>query len=133
MPARRSILIADDDSGLRVALRTLLEQEGYSVEESTAVADLPARMLSAERKPDLVLLDLVMPDANGMDVLRSMRESIPSPLPVVVITAHGSARVTIEAMQLGTSLQDLVGTEVEIALPPTLCWGYPSDDRTAAT
>jgi ABC-type Fe3+/spermidine/putrescine transport system ATPase subunit len=39
----------------------------------------------------------------------------------------------IEAMQLGTSLQDLVGTEVEIALPPTLCWGYPSDDRTAAT
>lgn len=102
MTSSKSILIADDDSGLRTALRTLLEQEGYAVEESAAAADLPARMTgAADKKPDLVLLDLVMPDANGMDVLRSLRESLPTPLPVIVITGHSSARVTIEAMQLG--------------------------------
>ncbi|MGD9713716.1 MAG: sigma-54-dependent transcriptional regulator [Thermomicrobiales bacterium] len=113
MSVKKSILVADDDSGLRAALRTLLEQDGYVVEECAAAADLPARMTgTGANKPDLILLDLVMPDMNGMDVLRALRDSLPTPLPVVVITGHGSARVTIEAMQLGA--YDYVSKPFEI-------------------
>ncbi len=98
----RRILIADDDSGLRTALRTLLEQEGYKVDEAEAGHNLPEVFTgNGQEKPDLMLLDLVMPGKSGMDVLRSLRDTMQPPLPVIVVTAHGTASVTIEAMQLG--------------------------------
>ncbi len=133
MSARKAILVADDDSGLRAALRVLFEQEGYAVDETTTAADLPTRM-TADNPPDLVLLDLVMPDMNGMDVLRTLRESLPTPLPVIVVTGHGSARVTIEAMQLGA--YDYVAKpfdidDVLITVRRYFEWRALSDDVTA--
>lgn len=135
MTAPRTILIADDDSGLRTALRTLLEEESYTVEESATAANLAARMTGDDgNKPDLVLLDLVMPDADGMDVLRSLREILPAPLPIIVITGHGSARVTIEAMQLGA--YDYVAKpfdvdDVVLTINRFFDWRGLSDDVTA--
>ncbi|MBX3071158.1 MAG: sigma-54-dependent Fis family transcriptional regulator [Thermomicrobiales bacterium] len=132
---KKRILIADDDAGLREALRILLDQEGYIVEETAVAADLASRMTDAsDGKPELILLDLVMPDANGMDVLRTLRDSLPAPLPVIVITGHGSARLTIEAMQLGA--YDYIAKpfdvdEVVHTINRYFEWRALSDDVTA--
>ncbi len=97
-----NIVIADDDAALRGALRDLLTGEDYHVEEVASGDQLAGRFGNgASGAPDLVLMDLVMPGKGGMDVLRELRQTLQPPLPVIVMTAHGSAKVAIEAIQLG--------------------------------
>jgi two-component system response regulator AtoC len=98
----KHIVIADDDAALRSALRDLLADEDYEVEEVASGEEIARRFGNgAGDVPDLVLMDLVMPGKGGMDVLRELRQALPPPLPVIVMTAHGSAKVAIEAIQLG--------------------------------
>src|SRR6266478_8743088 len=81
------ILVVDDESEIREGLELLLSSEGYSVSSAgTGEAGL-ARL---EEQPfDLVLLDVSLPDRNGIELLREIRERAPG-LPVVLITAYGS-------------------------------------------
>jgi two-component system response regulator AtoC len=98
----KNIVIADDDAALRGALRELLISEEYEVEEVASGEEVASRFGNGSgTAPDLVLMDLVMPGKGGMEVLRELRQTIPPPLPVIVMTAHGSAKVAIEAIQLG--------------------------------
>jgi DNA-binding response OmpR family regulator len=93
-----TILVIDDEPTLRLMFRTTLVAEGYRVDE----APDGARGLEIAQRchADLVLLDLQMPGLGGMEVLRRLREG-GNPVPVVVVTAHGSIPDAVAAMQQG--------------------------------
>jgi CheY-like chemotaxis protein len=86
----RTILVVDDDVDLRVSLASVLEEAGYRIEHApSGAAAMDAITLAP---PDLVLLDLMMPDGNGWDVLEMLRKSpVAGRLPVIVISAYASS------------------------------------------
>jgi DNA-binding NtrC family response regulator len=93
-----SILIIDDEEIIREALEALLVAEGHLVRTAaTAAAGLEAL---ANRTPDVVLLDLMLPDRNGLDVLEDIRR-LDDELPVVMITAYGTIENAIAATKQG--------------------------------
>jgi len=95
-----SILIIDDEAAIRESLQTLLEMEGYDVETAGSGDEGINRI--GERPFDLVLLDLALPDRNGMDVLSSVRMHDPQ-LSVIMITAYGTVENAVRAMQAGAT------------------------------
>jgi len=96
------ILIVDDDKNIRNAIRLCLEAEGYAVDQAVNGAD--ALECIHRNVPDLVLLDLAMPGMDGMTVLAELKTLWPQRTTrIVVITAHGSVKIAIEAMRLGAS------------------------------
>lgn len=98
--AKGRILVIDDEADIRESLETLLDMEGYSVDlASNATEGL--RTLESHAY-DLILLDLMMPDRSGMDVLKDIRER-DSETPVVLITAFGSVEVAVEALKSGAN------------------------------
>ena len=92
------VLIVDDEQSLVDFLSVLCTGEGLSV--STAYSVGEARERLAESTPDLVLCDMMMPDGNGLDLLREIREA-DLPSSVVLMTAYTSTKSAIEAMKLG--------------------------------
>src|SRR5712664_2097281 len=95
-----SVLIIDDEAAIRESLETLLELEGYSV-ESAATADQGLSRIG-ERPFDLVLLDLALPDRNGLDLLTELHAHDPE-LSVIMITAYGTVENAVKAMQAGAT------------------------------
>src|SRR5690242_13156826 len=95
-----SILIIDDEAGIRESLETLLEFEGYSVESAETGEDGLARL--SERTFDLVLLDFALPDRNGLEVLSEIRAR-DFQLAVIMITAYGTLDNAVRAMQKGAT------------------------------
>ena len=97
------ILIADDTAAIREVLREALTDEGYDVSEAATGDDvLKAFDSNADGTvPDLALMDIRMPNKDGIEVLRALRASRESELPIIVMTAFGSASTAIEAMKLG--------------------------------
>jgi DNA-binding NtrC family response regulator len=95
-----SVLIVDDEAGIRESLQTLLELEGFAIE--TAATGEEGLQRVGENPFDLVLLDLTLPGRNGMDVLAEIRSHDPN-LPVIVITAYGTVENAVRAMQSGAT------------------------------
>jgi PAS domain S-box-containing protein len=87
-----TILVVEDEEGLRVLVRRVLERDGYRVLEAVDGLDATARWLDAAGRIDLLLTDIVMPGRNGADVARLFRESSPS-LPVVFMSGGTDADV----------------------------------------
>lgn len=84
----QTILVAEDRDRSRELLRILLEHSGYSVVEAANGAE--AVLLTRERRPDLLLLDLQMPVKNGFEVLEELRsDPCFSALPIIAMTASG--------------------------------------------
>jgi two-component system response regulator AtoC len=97
-----NILIVDDDAAIRDVLRNLLEDEAYDVEEGESGANvLEALRRPDGSRPDLVMMDIRMPDKNGLEVLRDARGTDGGQLPIIVMTAYGSSNVAIDAMRSG--------------------------------
>jgi DNA-binding NtrC family response regulator len=94
------ILVVDDEADIRESLETLLCLEGYSVDLANNGAEGLRRSEAANY--DLVLLDLMMPDRSGMEVLREIRERDPE-TPVFMITAYGSVEVAVTALKNGAN------------------------------
>jgi DNA-binding response OmpR family regulator len=96
-----SILVTDDETNIRMMLRTALESEGYNVRE----ASNGRQALDAMQKstPDLVVLDLNMPELDGMAVLEQMKQLVGHRPRVVVLTAYGSIPTAVKATRLGAS------------------------------
>ncbi|MBI4875755.1 MAG: sigma-54-dependent Fis family transcriptional regulator [Acidobacteria bacterium] len=94
------ILVVDDEEGIRESLDALLSSEGYVVETAATAGAGLTRMGQASF--DLVLLDLMMPDRSGMDVLRDIRER-DRDTPVFLITAYGSVDVAVDALKAGAN------------------------------
>jgi DNA-binding response OmpR family regulator len=76
------ILLVDDDAELRGMLKTLLERDRFSGREASTAVEMRAHL--ADRTPDLVLLDVRLPDGDGFDLLREIREA--SNIPVIMLT-----------------------------------------------
>jgi DNA-binding NtrC family response regulator len=95
-----SILIIDDEAAIRESLQTLLELEGYEVETAGSGEEGLARI--GERPFDLVLLDLALPDRNGIDLLAEVHAHDPQ-LSVIMITAYGTVENAVKAMQAGAT------------------------------
>src|SRR5690554_5344714 len=94
-----TILIADDDAATRDMLTDFLSEEGYS---PVAVGNA-AEMLAYynEHNPDLVLMDIRLPDRSGLEILKDLKLGRNQQKPVVAMTAFGGSGVAIEAMRLG--------------------------------
>ena len=100
-PQRKGrILVVDDESEIRESLETLLTLEGYSVD--LAVNGTEGLRKAEAGSYDLVLLDLMMPDRSGMEVLKDFRER-DAETPVFMITAYGSVEVAVDALKSGAN------------------------------
>jgi len=93
-----SVLIIDDEAGIRESLETLLEMEGYDVETASTGEQGLNRL--GQRTFDLILLDLALPDRNGLDILAELRVQDPG-VSVIMITAYGTVENAVRAMQSG--------------------------------
>jgi len=94
-----SVLVVDDEPDIRSLLQEILEDEGYAV----SVADTAAAAQSAveESKPDLVLLDIWMPDMDGVSLLKSWKSAGTLTYPVIMISGHGTVETAVEATRHG--------------------------------
>jgi two-component system nitrogen regulation response regulator NtrX len=92
------ILVVDDEPAIRDTMRMILEYDGY---ECLVAGSGPEGLSTVERdKPDLVFLDIKMPGIDGLEVLSRLR-GLNESLPVVIVSAHGSAATALEAGRLG--------------------------------
>src|ERR1019366_8286680 len=96
------ILIVDDDKDLCVLARKVLVRAGHRVLE--AANGVEGLELIASRRPDLLILDLIMPDLDGYEVLRRLRSTGDrQSLPVIVLTAHGDEESAQQSFALGAT------------------------------
>ena len=91
------VLVVDDEPQIRRALRTSLEAHGYEV--ATVGTGEEGVVASADQQPDLVLLDLGLPDGDGRDLCRELRAS--SDVPIIVLTARGTELERVLGLELG--------------------------------
>ena len=97
------VLIADDEEGVREVLSRVLAEEGYTFDEATTGAEVLEKVaLSNKRRPDIVLLDLGMPDMEGIQILQTMLEQ-GIDTPVIIITGRQSGSLVVKAMQVGAA------------------------------
>ena len=97
-PRREHILVVDDDKAFRLATKTLLEDEQYSVTIMSEGKDALEFLRTSD--VDLVLSDLVMAKMTGIEFLREMKSRRPG-MPVIMVTGFGSIDTAVEAMQIG--------------------------------
>jgi len=93
------ILVVDDEPDIRNLLCDILEDEGYEV--TTAENGEAARKAHRERRPDLILLDIWMPDVDGITLLKEWSEDGALPMPVIMMSGHGTVETAVEATRLG--------------------------------
>jgi two-component system response regulator AtoC len=96
--AQKSILVADDDASIRSLLRQLLTDEGYSITEAATGTEVIAQV--GESSPDLVIMDVRMPELDGIEALPKVKSASPK-TSVLIMTAFGSSNAAIKAMELG--------------------------------
>ncbi len=93
------VLVVDDEADICASIQDILTDEGYGV---TVAADAEeARAARADRKFDLILLDIWMPDTDGITLLREWSEGGDLNCPVVIMSGHGSVDTAVEATRLG--------------------------------
>lgn len=93
------VLVVDDEADIRALIQEILTDEGYGV---TVAADASeARDARAEQKFDLILLDIWMPDTDGITLLREWSDSGDLACPVVIMSGHGTVDTAVEATRLG--------------------------------
>ena len=93
------VLVVDDESDIRELLQEILSEEGYEVD--TAANATEARAARAIHAPDLVLLDIWMPDTDGISLLREWSENHGLDCSVVMMSGHGTVETAVEATRLG--------------------------------
>jgi two-component system, NtrC family, nitrogen regulation response regulator NtrX len=99
MALHREILIVDDEVGIRELLSEILEDEGYRV--ATAENASEARAYRQRQQPALVLLDIWMPDTDGVTLLREWAGSGLLTMPVVMMSGHGTIETAVDATKIG--------------------------------
>ena len=113
------ILVVDDEVGIRELLAEILFDEGYQVKLAENAEQ--ARNFRHEHEPDLVLLDIWMPDTDGVTLLKEWVEQDLLTMPVVMMSGHGTIETAVEATRIGAvdflekpiSMQKLLNTVVK--------------------
>ena len=93
------ILVVDDEADIRALLQEILHEEGFDVEAAANAHE--ARERRARRPPDLILLDIWMPDVDGITLLREWNSNPADSCPVVMMSGHGTVETAVEATRLG--------------------------------
>lgn len=93
------ILVVDDEPDIRGLVKEILEDEDYTV--VAADGGTTARQALRDRRPDLVLLDIWMPDIDGISLLKEWAEDDGLPCPVIMMSGHGTVETAVEATRLG--------------------------------
>ncbi|MGH8708108.1 MAG: response regulator, partial [Burkholderiales bacterium] len=93
------ILVVDDEMGIRELLSEILEDEGHAVLLAESAG--AARSLREAKRPDLVLLDIWMPDSDGITLLKEWASSGQLTMPVVMMSGHGTIETAVEATRIG--------------------------------
>ena len=99
MMRANTVLVVDDEPDIREIIGDILGDEGYQV--STAANAEEARAKFSDEQPDLVLLDIWMPDTDGIALLKEWRERASSSVPVIMISGHGTVETAVEAIRIG--------------------------------
>src|SRR5512137_197561 len=99
MMPTKEILVVDDEVGIRELLSEILQDEGYRV--SLAENATAARAYRARERPALVLLDIWMPDTDGVTLLREWGASGQLTMPVIMMSGHGTIETAVEATKIG--------------------------------
>jgi DNA-binding NtrC family response regulator len=95
---KQKVLIVDDESAIRLLVKTLLDKAGYETLEAADAAAL--RELLAGPQPDVILLDLKLPDADGLELLPQIKKNWPNS-EVVILTGHATIDAAVSATKLG--------------------------------
>lgn len=95
------VLIIDDDRMIRLAVKRGLESEGFEVVEAANASEGLAAVDA--HRPDVALVDVFMPEMNGLELFRKIR-ALDRKLPMIFVTSDTSSETTIEAMRLGRSI-----------------------------
>jgi DNA-binding NtrC family response regulator len=95
------ILVVDDEADIRNLIQEILSEEGYEV--ATAGTAAEARGAIRDRSPDLVLLDIWMPDTDGISLLTEWQQERRLNCPVVILSGHGTVETAVEATRLGAA------------------------------
>ena len=96
-----TILVVDDELGIRELLSEILSDEGHTVEVAENAAQARAARLSM--RPDLVLLDIWMPDVDGITLLKEWGSAAMLTMPVIMMSGHGTIDTAVEAMKFGAA------------------------------
>ncbi len=96
--SKKSILLIDDEETILASLRYVLEDEGYDVH--TANSGSKGLEIFKEKKPDLIITDLMLNGLNGIDLLKRVKDAKPD-IMVIIITGFGELNSAIEALKLG--------------------------------
>ncbi|WP_432363650.1 response regulator [Sporosarcina sp. UB5] len=94
----KSLLIVDDQAGIRLLLNEVFTKEGF--EARLAANGAEALQSVREKEPDCILLDMKMPGINGVEVLKRLKKDWPH-IPVIMMTAYGEFELPIEAIENG--------------------------------
>ncbi len=95
----RQVLVVDDEVGIRELLRDILQDEGYQVKLAENAAE--AREYRQHTRPDVVLLDIWMPDCDGITLLKEWDTGGMLTMPVVMMSGHGTIDTAVEATRIG--------------------------------
>ena len=95
---KSKVMVVDDTEGIRDLLSAILEREGYETILKTSAADLTAAF--SQTQPDIILLDLVLPDGDGLELLPQIKKQWPD-TEVVVLTGHATFDAAVEATKRG--------------------------------
>ena len=116
MQETKTVLVVDDEVGIRTLFSEILADEGFQVyvAENGAKAD----ELMKKRDPDVVLLDIWLPDTDGMSLLKSWAQQGIPPCPIIMISGHASIDMAVEATKVGAftflekpvSMKNLIST-----------------------
>ncbi|WP_157265350.1 response regulator [Azohydromonas aeria] len=131
-----TILVVDDELGIRALLSEILADEGHSVELAENAAQ--ARAMRERMRPDLVLLDIWMPDVDGVTLLKEWGSTGQLTMPVIMMSGHGTIDTAVEATRYGAmaflekpiTLQKLLRA-VEQGLTKPSAPGAPGADAAA--
>lgn len=95
---RERILVVDDEAGVRLGIRRFLESKGYQVQEADTCQGAEEAFRSGP--PDAAILDFVLPDGNGIDLVPRLKKLEPR-VPILMVTAHGSIELAVRAVKEG--------------------------------
>ena len=99
--SKRSILVVDDDQSTRDYLATFLTSRGHSV-ECLGSGDEAIERLAAGYSPSMILLDIMLPGKDGIEILSSVKSIYPA-IPIVILSGIGQIKTVVEAMKIGAS------------------------------
>lgn len=115
--SKRSILVVDDDRSVRSYLSDFLTSCGYTV-ECVESGDQAVARLTAGFSPSLIVLDIIMPGINGIEVLESVKK-INTSIPVIILSAVGQTKTVVDAMKMGAAdflVKPFEEQELELAI-----------------